>query len=66
MPRLILAWFLTLFVLWLFSPWLGRLGLFRLPGDLRLQRPSGNVIHIPISTSLLVAVVVSIVLWVSN
>lgn len=66
MPRLILTWLLTLFVFWLLSPWLSRLGLFRLPGDLRLQRRSGGVIHIPVTTSLLIAIVLFILLWVQN
>ena len=66
MPRLILTWLLTLFVFWLLAPWLSRFGLFRLPGDLRLQRPEGKVIHIPISTSLLVAVLVFVVLLIGN
>lgn len=38
-------------------PWLGRL-----PGDLRIERP-GLRIYVPITTSLLLSLVLSAVLW---
>lgn len=46
-------------VLW---PWLGRLGLGRLPGDILIER--GNfTFYAPITTGLLVSLVLSVVLW---
>ncbi len=46
-------------------PWLVRLGLGRLPGDIFIQR--GNVsFYAPITTGLLVSVVLSLILWLLN
>jgi len=39
-----------------------RLGLGRLPGDIMIER-GGARIYIPIVTSLLISIVVSLVLW---
>jgi hypothetical protein len=46
-------------VLW---PWLSKLPLGRLPGDILIDRP-GLKIYIPITTMILVSVVVSAILW---
>lgn len=43
-------------------PWLGRIGLGRLPGDILVER--GNFrFYAPLGTSLLVSVVLSLVIW---
>ena len=43
-------------------PWLSKLGLGRLPGDIRVE--TGNsVFYFPLATCLLVSVVLSLVLW---
>ena len=49
-------------VLW---PWLARLGLGRLPGDIWIQR-GNTTFYAPIATSLLVSIVLSLVLWLLN
>ena len=46
-------------VLW---PWISRLGLGRLPGDIYVQR-EGFTFYAPIATSIVVSVVLSIALW---
>jgi hypothetical protein len=46
-------------VLW---PWLSRLGLGRLPGDIRIESESGGF-YFPIVTCLVISVVLSLVLW---
>lgn len=43
-------------------PWLGRLGLGRLPGDIVIERGNSSF-YFPIVTCLLVSVVLSVVLW---
>lgn len=49
-------------VLW---PWLGRLGLGRLPGDIVIEH--GNFrLYVPIATGLLVSAVISLILWLLN
>jgi hypothetical protein len=46
-------------------PWLGRLGLGHLPGDIVIER--GNVkLYLPITTCVLISVVISLVLWAVN
>jgi hypothetical protein len=46
-------------VLW---PWLQRLGLGRLPGDVRIQTDHGGF-YFPIVTCIVVSIVLSLVLW---
>ena len=46
-------------VLW---PWIRRLGLGRLPGDIRIQTAHG-VFYFPLVTCLVLSIVLSIVLW---
>ena len=43
-------------------PWLGKLGLGRLPGDIRIETASGGF-YFPITTYLLVSAVLSLVVW---
>ena len=46
-------------VLW---PWLKRLPLFRLPGDIVIDRP-GVKFFFPITTMILISVVISLIAW---
>jgi len=49
-------------VLW---PWLGRLGLGHLPGDIIFER--GNVkFYFPITTCVLISAVISLIIWAVN
>jgi hypothetical protein len=50
---------IALGVLW---PWLARLGLGRLPGDLHVER-EGFSLHFPLMTSLVISVVVTLLIW---
>jgi hypothetical protein len=43
-------------------PWISRLGLGRLPGDILIQR-EGFTFYAPITTGILVSVILSLVLW---
>ncbi len=43
-------------------PWLSRLPFGRLPGDLVIDRP-GLRFYLPLATSLLISLVVSLLLW---
>jgi hypothetical protein len=55
----------VLVVLGLLWPWLTRLGLGRLPGDIVVERDNFRL-YIPITTSLLISVVLSLVFWLLN
>jgi len=43
-------------------PWVSKLGLGRLPGDIRIETESGGF-YFPIVTSLVISVVLSLILW---
>ncbi len=56
---------LVLVVVGLLLPFLGKLGLGRLPGDIVIER-DGFRLYIPLMTSLLVSLVLTLVLWLIN
>lgn len=43
-------------------PWLGKLPLGRLPGDIIIDRPHLKI-FIPVTTMIVVSLVISIILW---
>ena len=59
-------WLITLGLLivlvGLLWPWLGKLPLGRLPGDIVIDHP-GLKLYIPITTMLLVSAALSLILW---
>ena len=44
-------------------PWLTKLGLFRLPGDIVIEREDFRF-YFPITTMIIVSVVVSLLFWI--
>jgi hypothetical protein len=62
MPRLLIVAGALLIALGLLWPWLGKLPLGRLPGDLVIQRPHFTL-YLPISTMILVSAVLTLILW---
>ena len=63
--RLLVAIGLILVVVGLLWPWLGRLGLGRLPGDIVIERENFRL-YIPLATSLLISLLLSLILWLLN
>lgn len=51
-----------LILLGLAWPWLSKLGLFRLPGDIVIERDNFRF-YFPITTMIVLSVVISLVLW---
>ena len=43
-------------------PWIARLGVGRLPGDINIER-DGWSFHFPIVTSIVVSIVLSLLIW---
>lgn len=43
-------------------PWIAKLGLGRLPGDIRIQTDNG-IFYFPLVTCLIVSAVLSLILW---
>lgn len=62
MQRLLIILGLLLLLAGILWPWLTKLGLGRLPGDIRIETESGGF-YFPIVTCLIVSVVLSLVLW---
>jgi hypothetical protein len=63
--RWLVAAGLVLVVVGVLWPWLGALGLGRLPGDIVIER--GNFsFYFPIVTCLAVSLIVSLILWFLN
>jgi Protein of unknown function (DUF2905) len=46
-------------------PWLSKLGLGRLPGDIMVERENFRF-YLPITTSILISIVLSLILWLIN
>ncbi|HEY9532649.1 MAG TPA: DUF2905 domain-containing protein [Burkholderiales bacterium] len=62
MGRWLVIFGLVLVALGLAWPLITKLGLGRLPGDLRIER-EGFGFYFPITTSLIVSIVISLLLW---
>ena len=65
MARWLIILGVVLVVAGLVWPWLSKLGLGRLPGDIVVERENFRL-YLPIATSILVSVVLSLVLWFLN
>ena len=62
MQRALIVAGIVLLAIGLAWPWLSKLPLGRLPGDLRIER-EGFGFYFPLTTGLLISAVVSLVLW---
>jgi len=65
MGRLLITFGIILVVVGLLWPLIQKVGLGRLPGDIALGGENFRV-YIPITTSILISVVLSLVLWLLN
>jgi hypothetical protein len=63
MQRILILAGLVAVVLGLLWPWLSKLGLGRLPGDIRIENESGGF-YFPITTSIIISIVLSLLLWI--
>ena len=61
MARFLIILGLVIFMTGLLWPWLARLGLGRLPGDIVIERGNGTF-YFPLTTSILISVVLSLAL----
>ena len=62
MGRWLIAIGVLLVVIGLAWPWLTRLGLFNLPGDIVIRRENFRF-YFPITTMILISFVVSLIFW---
>ncbi|MBI5264769.1 MAG: DUF2905 domain-containing protein [Bradyrhizobium sp.] len=65
MSRFLIILGLVLVVAGLLWPFVGRLGLGRLPGDIVVERENYSF-YFPLMTSLIISVVLSLVFWLVN
>lgn len=65
MGKLLVGLGVILMVAGLAWPWLSRLPLFRLPGDLAFGG-EGFRVYIPVTTMLLISAVFTVILWIFN
>ena len=62
MQRTVIIIGLVLLVAGLLWPWVSRIPLGRLPGDIIMEKPSFRI-YFPLTTMILVSVVLSLILW---
>jgi hypothetical protein len=60
--RLLIVFGVVLIVLGVLWPLFAKMGLGRLPGDITIERDNFRL-YIPLATSLLISVVLSVLLW---
>jgi Protein of unknown function (DUF2905) len=65
MARWLIILGVVLILAGLLWPWLGKLGLGRLPGDIVIERENFRL-YLPITTSILISVALSLILWWLN
>ena len=65
MARFLIVLGLAILIIGLLWPYLGKLGLGRLPGDIVIERENGTV-YVPLVTCLLLSLLLSLVFWVVN
>ncbi len=65
MARWLITIGIILVITGLLWPWLQKLGLGRLPGDIVVERENVRF-YFPIVTSILVSIVLSLILWLIN
>ena len=62
MPRLLIIIGIVLIALGLLWPWLQKAGLFRLPGDIVIERDNFRF-YFPITSTLIISIVLSLLFW---
>lgn len=65
MGRLLIIIGLAIAAVGMAWPWIGRLGLGRLPGDIYIQGQHGSF-YFPIVTGIVISLVLSLLLWLIN
>ncbi|NIP73452.1 MAG: DUF2905 domain-containing protein [Gammaproteobacteria bacterium] len=62
MPRFLITLGIVMVAIGLLWPWITRLGLGRLPGDIVIERDNFRL-YLPITTSIIVSIVLTVILW---
>lgn len=62
MQRLLIILGLAILLIGMAWPWISKLCLGRLPGDIRMER-DGFGLYFPITTGIVISIVVSVIVW---
>jgi hypothetical protein len=62
MSRLLIALVFILVIIGLLWPWLTKLGLGRLPGDIIIERDNFHF-YFPVTTSILISLILTLLFW---
>jgi DUF2905 family protein len=65
MARFLIVLGLAILLIGLLWPYLSKLGLGRLPGDIVIERENVTL-YIPLATCLMLSLVLSLIFWVAN
>ncbi len=63
MSRTLIIIGVVLVLLGIFWPWIQKLNLGRLPGDIIIEKENGGF-YFPITTSILISIVLSLLFWI--
>jgi hypothetical protein len=63
MQRVLIIIGIAAIIVGLLWPWLGKIPLGRLPGDIVVERPNLKI-YIPLTSMILVSVLISVLLWI--
>jgi hypothetical protein len=56
---------LILLIVGLLWPWISKIGLGRLPGDIVIEQ-GGFRLYLPLATSLLISAALTLIMWIVN
>ncbi len=62
MARILIGTGIILIILGLIWPWLQKAGLFRLPGDIIIERENFRF-YFPITSAIIISIVLSLLFW---
>ncbi len=62
MQRYFITIGIVLLILGILWPWLQKVGLFRLPGDIIIEKQGFNF-YFPITSGILISIVISLIFW---
>lgn len=63
MQKILIGIGITIILIGLLWPWLGKLPLGRLPGDIIVNRPDLKV-YIPITSMIVLSIIISLFFWI--
>jgi len=64
-PRILITLGVVLIMLGLLWPWLEKLGWFRLPGDIIVEKENFRF-YFPITTGIIISIIISLVIWLTR